>query len=261
MPDRSGKGRIKRIKTLSFFLSTTHTTALQSELSNEMNVISTLVGTLCAVILGVTCAVLQKQIRQTFFVPMERYLYRQNSTYRLPVIRALHRYLTPPEEKKRQMELIKSRDANVYRFRVTVQRELWLLENVAIMERRRAQAGGTLSRYDETLVRQDNRRLQEVRTAFDHIARKKLEIDAQWVSDSWTLEVLERPQEAKWERDQAACKSGFGCCARDCGCCTRPRRSCDGQLQDLFPDMKTHCTSNCGCCMRWRNSYRSEKED
>lgn len=226
-----------------------------------MNVLSTLVGTLCAVILGVTFTVFQKQARQTLLVPMELYLYRQNSTYRLSAVQALHRYLTPPAEKKRQMELIKFRNANLHRFKVTAQRELWLLENKSIMETRKAQAGGTLSKYDKALVKKDNRRLQEVRVAFDEIAKENLEIDAQWVAGSWTLEVSEKSPLAEWGRGQTSCKNGFGCCARDCGCCTRPRRSCDGQIQELFPDMKTHCTDNCGCCMRWRNAYQSEKKD
>lgn len=263
MPDRLGKDRIKKKPKpfifLPFYPTPVHT--LRSELASKMNVISTIVGTLCAVILGVAFTVFHKQTRQTLLVPMELYLYRQNSTYRLTIVRALHRYLTPPAEKKRQTELIRSRDANLRRFRATAQRELWLLENKSIMETRKAQAGGTLSKDDEALVKKDNRRLQEVRVAFDEIARKNLEIDAQWISGSWTLEVSERSREAEWERDQTFCKNGFGCCARDCGCCTRPRKSCDGQLQELFPDTKTHCTDNCGCCMRWRNAYQSEKED
>lgn len=114
---------------------------------------------------------------------------------------------------------------------------------------------------DEDLVKEDNKRLQEVRAAFDEIAQKNLEIDARWISGLWALEVSQRSSDAEWERDQMACENRFDCCARNCGCYIQTRRSCDGQVQELFPDMKTHYTDNYGCCMRWRNNYQSEKED
>lgn len=53
------------------------------------------------------------------------------------------------------------------------------MENKSIRGIRKAQASGTLNKNDEALVKKGNQRLQEVSVAFDEIAKKNLEIDAQ----------------------------------------------------------------------------------